>query len=337
MKKLLKLSRKRYFWGLIFFGSFQNYLGSNNQILWGAIVGGSCGILLLLYDVLGSLRDNKRKPSPCDLELEELSQLQLGVIFHENKKKIRNTLIAQIVKLAVRKKIKIIGDLKSKLKKYRKAEIRVKVLDESGLTSVEQKIVKQLKEEPKLKKILKTDDFLEEITEDVKEELKKEKLFSAANLQIKKRVALSSLIFFIPGLGLLFWGLLSTSSILTGLGIFSFFLGLSRLIKVMTIPVLSEEGLYIKNCIRELLDEKKEKIEVEIAHNPQKGTREFLQELPFIMMHPKFGRRTLHNYRKEVKQVSEIELPEWLELKSGAKTAAPGEIYTALIKGIIYG
>ena len=308
--------------------------------LWiGITVGAVLGLSLLVYDIIGSIRDNKRKPRPGKTKLEELTVLEKGIIFDETKQKNTRALIAEIIDLAQNGNIRLIAGLKSTLSEHRKAEITVQVNHKEGLSELQEKLAAGLKKEPDLEKFIDTDEYVEEITEACEQKLKRQKLFSAANIQIRKRVGLSCLFFFIPGLGFFLWGLSHSGAVLSGLGVLGFILGVSRLIKVFTIPVLSEEGLHIKNEIRGLLEDNKQELDRAFARDSRQGLNEFYQRLSLLVVHPDFGRTTLREYRKEMEAAvgsSEIEVPEWIDLESGAERAEVKEVFTALMKGIIY-
>ena len=312
--------------------------GGDSRMLLAVLIGAAVGLALLLYDVIGSLRDNKRRPAPANINPEKLSLLQMGVVFHENKKKIRTALAAEIMQLARSGYLIFVAEADNGKVKLTSSEIKVEILNSEVDSEVQQMIIMEVDREPSIKDKLKEDQFLEDVTERVKQNLKHKKLLSAANLQIRKRIALSSLIFFIPGMFLLFRGLLNGGEILTGISITAFFMGVSRLIKVMTIPVLSEEGLDVKNKIRDLLEQKKEELEESLTKkNMQQDSNFFWEHLPYIIFHPDFGRRTLKNYIEQLNYEEGIQLPKWIQLESGKnKIESERELYL-LLKVIIYG
>ncbi len=290
------------------------YTSIINLYFWPVLIGIIAGILVLIYDLSGAFA-NKREPSPVPIKAEGLSLLQMGTIIYSDSNKNKKTAAAQILQLARKGKIKLTGKIKEGLLGLKISKIKAFIVNSKGLPEEQKLLLEGLRKQPQLKKFFKEECILGQVIKGIEVYLKGKKYVSAANIQIKKRMALSSLIFYIPGAILLFFGIVRTNQVFVGMAVFLLIIGSGRLIKRTTVPVLSNTGFYLKNEIEEILDKKKENLETTIKTDPVEGFNLFLEELPFIILHPDFKRGTFRKYKKELKKVEEIRVPEWLQLE----------------------
>ena len=278
-------------------------MGESNQTvyLWSILIGIILGIIVLIYDIMGSFQD-KKKREPGSLSISDLSLTEIGGILYRNQSQRKKALLSEVFSLARSGTIKLISKVEKGWFGSKKATVKVKIIAEDNLSEIQQMIIKGLKKHDTLKKFFQDNKISGKVSKEISNKLKRKDIISQANLQIRKRIGIFSVIFFfIPALITGIFALIKSLPILIGFTVFLIVVGIGRLIKIATIPALTKQGLSLEHELNEYLDQKKKELEDEIESDPAQGLAMFFEELPYIILHSDFKKRDLKQYKKEFK------------------------------------
>ncbi|MFW5998955.1 MAG: DUF2207 family protein [Bacillota bacterium] len=272
------------------------------------------GILVVIYDIKGSIND-KKIDNPVAVDIENYSLLQLGSVLYQNKITRKKVVLAEIFDMAKKGKIKFISKIDEGLLGIKNTEIVTEIISEHNLSEEQKEIMKGLKKYTSFKEFFKDNKLYDKIFAVVENKLRENELISRANVQIRKRIIIFSIIFFyIPAVIFGSIAIMNYRPLLYGIMLFFLVVGTGRLVKITTIPVLSKKGLSLKKRTDIYLEEKKQELENEIEKNPDTAAACFFENLPLLILHKKFNKPFMKKFKKKLKAINEFNVPEWLEL-----------------------
>lgn len=270
------------------------------------------GVILVILDLTaGRPRVEPVKPA------EGISDISFGetALIYSSGLQNRKGVSASVFNLAKRGKIKLCSQVRKGVFGSKKVEVEPEIISEEGLTAEERLIIEGLKENKTLKKFALDYKLFNKVHRKVDESLKEKGLISRQFLQRRNKTFLSALVFALPALAALIYGLAGQYAAVAGSGVALLIIAAGRLIKGFAIPILSPEGLYLKEETADFLEHRKKEIdELVKADKANEALKCFFQELEYIILHKNFNSYDLNKYKKVFKKAEEIEIPSWLEL-----------------------
>ncbi|MFW5976555.1 MAG: DUF2207 family protein [Bacillota bacterium] len=299
-----------------------------NRLLISLIIGIILGILIVIYDISGSIHDKKVK-NLSSININNFSLLQLGSVLYKNKVTRKKAILAEIFHMAKQGKIKFISKLEEGITGIKSSPVKTEIISEEELSQEQKVIVNGLKEKKFLKDFFKDKRIYNQINKRIDKNLKENDLLSLANIQIRKRIVIFSIIFFfVPAIIFGSYAIMRSRPIFFGLTVLLLISGTGRLIKIVTIPVLSKKGLKLKQKTNIYLDKKVQRLKRKTKKEPEVAVKDFFEELPLLILHNKFNKILIKKIKKRFEKVKRVNIPEWLELDDSSlnKSIKAGDI-----------
>ena len=270
------------------------------------------GLIIALMDIINTYR-NKPNPVKTGLNPTDLGFVNLANIYYPTSSQNRKGISAAVFSLAQRRKIKLISKLTKKIFGQKDAEVMVDILSEEGLTETEKKLIVKLKEKENLEEFMKDNKTVSKIAGMAREKLIQKGLLSSKKLKLRKKYIFLGVLLIVLSIISLIVGLLSNLALVFSLSVFLMVYGIGSLIKLSFLPVLSPEGMALKEKIEDLLDQKKNNFEKILEEDNKRALNLFFRELPFLVLHPEFNNHQLNKYKKELKDVEDFKKPYWID------------------------
>jgi len=290
-----------------------NYTEEKSSYFYPLIFGAILGILLIMFTVVREYQ-NRPDPKTSEINPSELSCIELGNIVYPKSSEKRKGIVSEIFTLAQKGKIKLISKLDSGLFGSKKAEIKVEILSEKGLSKLEEELINSLKKENNLKDFLQKPKASKNIMEIARENLKELELFNNRGGRTRVTDIYIGILSSILGVAGLILAPFSGYPSISGISLFLILLGISRFIKSALVPMLSATGLGLQKEVEKVLNKKKDKFENVLNEDANKAIEMFFSELNYLILHKKFKQGKFKKYKKKLKKADEFEKPEWIEL-----------------------
>ncbi len=289
-----------------------NYPKIRSPYFYPLIIGLIAGIIVIIFTLI---QGYKKRPAPKQTEsnIHDFNFIELGSIYYPKSSEKRRGIIGAIFVLAQKGKIKLISKLDSGLFGSKKVDIQVEFLSDKNLSESEKELFKALKKERNLKKFLQKQKYTKDSMKLAREKLKEQGLFNKKGSGSRVSSIFIGVLTLILGIAGLLIGPFVEIPLIMGMGLFLVLFGVSRFIKSAFIPMLSSEGMGLRNDIEGLLEEKKVKFENVLEENPNIAITLFFEELPYLILHKKFNSYTFKKYKKELKKADKFVKPQWIK------------------------
>ena len=287
------------------------------NLLWPSLIGLGLGLVVALLDIVKGEKDAKKSPgagasgkSTISLSMTELGWLTRG------ESGGRQGVSADIFRLAQAGNLRLHCQVKQEVLGGRKAEVTVEVLCDQGLSELEGLILDKVRGHRTLQKLAQDYRAFSEITAAAKESLVAKGFVSQEKMAQQAGTYLTSVPFFLLGVGGTIYGGVNLSPIALGSGFVFLCAGVGRLIRGAATVILTDQGQWAKEQFTATVEATKKGLEEHLRVSPREGLKTLFADLPYIIMHPKFSRWMIDGYKRQLQGLTRIELPHWLIMEA---------------------
>jgi hypothetical protein len=199
----------------------------------------------------------------------------------------------------------------------RSFDLSARVVDHPGdLPAWDEKIVAQLKKEPRLKKLGESYRKVSKIVSDVTDHLKETGLISKERLAVKKKWLIASLTFSVVSTALLLLVVLNVWKDLLGPALLLFGGSFMWAVTSAVIETRSPRGMTLAKAFKAYGKWRREEIDSLVTADPSQAVSRFTEHLPELILDRKFNKQWIGKMKKEVKKRPiEFTIPAWMDLR----------------------
>lgn len=274
------------------------------------LLGTLVGIVLMMLDI-GPQLSNKPRPAPTGPAPADFSFVEMAVLAFSSELERRRGIVATIFALAQTGHLRL--TVQPKRSAFRTDQVHADVVTAADLSEAERLIVEALARRKTLQKFAYETGTFRKILHEARQSLQMKGLFSKEQQTKQLRTVLTGIpfvllstggfVYFALNAGQPFWLAASIALMLQGVG---------RFVRGALITTLSPQGLYARQAIKSLLDEKMDHIDDLMRYEVTEAWDKLFADLPYLTMHEKFTARKLGQLKREFRRMDRVQPPEWI-------------------------